>query len=182
MTTDNVSFSTEGSVRFETTPIDVDTSGDRITINISQINEGNEVSISYGPVTIGDTVGISEDEDSPDQSAFTVSLNTVPLSSDITGGRTQALEGSGTMTFTNPSNARVEVGATATSLVIRSPTTFPMPLENAVRNYVAGIEIRCIKVLKMLRSGRSPVMSPVPAVIIRPVSSNNIAITCQRSI
>ena len=32
------------------------------------------------------------------------------LSSDITGGRTQALGGSGTMKFTNPRNARVEVG------------------------------------------------------------------------
>ena len=40
-----------------------------------------------------------------------VSLNTVSLSSDITGGRTQALGGSGTMTFTPPRNARVEVGS-----------------------------------------------------------------------
>ena len=52
MTDDNVSFSTKGSVRFETTPIEVDLTG--ITIHISQINKGNEVRISYGPVTIGD--------------------------------------------------------------------------------------------------------------------------------
>ena len=157
MTTDNVSFSTEGSVRFETTPIDVDTSGDRITINISQINEGNEVSISYGPVTIGDTVGILEDEDSPDQSAFTVSLNTVPLSSDITGGRTQALEGSGTMTFTNPSNARVEVGASGKSLVIRYTSTFPMPLENVQLEIdVAGIETTLQQGAKDAQVGAEP--------------------------
>ncbi len=102
MTDDNVSFSTKGSVRFEATPISV-SSIREITINISQINKGNEVSISYGPVTID--AGTSATEAIPDRSAFTVSL-----SSDITGGRTQALGGSGTMTFTNPRNARVEVG------------------------------------------------------------------------
>ena len=52
MTDANVSFSTKGSVRFEDTPITV--SGREITIHISQINKGNEVRISYGPVTIGD--------------------------------------------------------------------------------------------------------------------------------
>ena len=56
-------------------------------------------------------MGTSATEDNPDRSAFTVSLNAAPIdSSDITGGRTQALGGSGTMKFTNPRNARVEVG------------------------------------------------------------------------
>ena len=56
MTDDNVSFSTKGSVRFEATPISV-SSIREITINISQMNIGNEVRISYGPVTIGDPDG-----------------------------------------------------------------------------------------------------------------------------
>ncbi len=140
MTDDNVSFSTKGPVRFETIPIDV--SNDEITINISQINKGNEVSISYGPVTIGGDVGISAGEDSPDQSAFTVSLNTVSLSSsDITGGRTQALEGSGTMKFTTPRNARVEVGDgdNDKTLVITYTAAIALPNPVTLEITVAGI-------------------------------------------
>ena len=72
MTDDNVSFSTKGSVRFE--DYTYYGFGPGITIHISQINKGNEVRISYGPVTIG--AGTSATEDSPDRSAFTVSLNT----------------------------------------------------------------------------------------------------------
>ena len=130
MTDGNVSFSTKGSVRFEATPIEpISFSNGGITINISQINKGNEVSISYGPVEIG--ASTSATEDNPEQSAFTVSLRsdiTVPLSSDIiTGGRTQALEGSGTMKFTNPRNARVEVGAEVRSLAITYTAAIALP-------------------------------------------------------
>ena len=119
MTDANVSFptnSTKGSVRFEDTPITF--SGGVTTIHISQINKGNEVRIDYGPVTIGDPGGILE----ADQSAFTVSL-----SSDITGGRTQALGGSGTMTFTPPRNARVEVGAKGKTLAIKYTSAIALP-------------------------------------------------------
>ena len=112
-----------------------------ITIHISQINKGNEVRISYGPVTIGDTVGISATEDSPDRSAFTVSLNTVSLSSsDITGGRTQALEGSGTMKFTNPRNARVEVGAEGKTLAITYTAAIALPGPVTLEITVDGID------------------------------------------
>ena len=55
MIADKVSFSTKGSVRFETPSISV--SDRAITIDISQINKGDEVRISYGPVTIGDGCG-----------------------------------------------------------------------------------------------------------------------------
>ena len=75
------------------------------TIHISQINKGNEVSIDYGPVTISGDVRTSATGDIPDRSAFTVFLSTGYLfaADDITGGRTQALDGSGTMKFTTPS-------------------------------------------------------------------------------
>ncbi len=131
MSPDNVSFSTTGPVRFETTPIAVTTNS--ITINISQINKGNEVRISYGPVTIG--ASTSATADIPDRSAFTVSL-----SSDITGGQTQALAGSGTMRFTDPSNARVEVGAEGKTLKIRYRADIALPDPVTLEITVAGID------------------------------------------
>ena len=135
MTDDNVSFSPVGSVRFEDPNVAI--SSDSITIHISQMNKGNEIRISYGPVTIGGTAGISAAADSPDESAFTVSL-----SSDITGGRTQALEGSGTMTFMNPSNARVEVGDEGETLTIRYTSAIALPKDDPVTLVitVAGID------------------------------------------
>ena len=135
---DNVSFSTKGSVRFETTPIVV--TSNSITINISQINKGNEVSISYGPVTID--AGTSAAQGDPDRSAFTVSLNTVSLSSsDITGGRTQALGGSGTMKFATPRNARVEVGDGDNDKTLKITYTAAIALPDPVtlKITVAGI-------------------------------------------
>ena len=110
------------------------------TIHISQINKGNEVRISYGPVTIGER-STSATDDNPDRSAFTVSLNTDPIdSSDITGGRTQALGGSGTMKFTTPRNARVEVGAKVPSLAITYTAAIALPDPVTLKIIVAGID------------------------------------------
>ena len=70
-----VSLSHKGSVTFETNRLEIDTN---IIIHIDRINKGDEVHISYGPVKIGGELGISAAEDSPTESAFTVTVSDTP--------------------------------------------------------------------------------------------------------
>ena len=77
---------------------------------------------------------------SPNASAFTVTVSDTSLAADTTGGRTQALEGSGTMTFTNPSNARVEVGAKDKTLAIKYTAAIPLPDLGELKITVDGID------------------------------------------
>ena len=133
---DYVSLSHKGSVTFETDRLEI-ANNDNIIIHIDRINSGDEVRISYKSVTIG---ALTADNDSPTESAFTVTVSDTPLDADTTGGRTQALEGSGTMKFTNPSNARVEVGANDETLAIKYTAPIALPDTFTLEITVDGID------------------------------------------
>ena len=99
---------TRGSVRFEAERIAVSSDG-VITINISRMNKDDEVHISYGPIMIAADIDADDDSFPEDVSVFEVRTRTDgddatttddALADDsVKGGRTQAKEGSGTVTL-----------------------------------------------------------------------------------
>ena len=139
----NVSLRTRGTVRFETGVDRIEVNNGVITVNISRMDTDDVVHISYGPITITElTAASGSNQHSPGASVFTVGTRTSGIGSvdpldDVKGGRTQAVEGSGTATL---SPDVVEAGVTGQTFThtYKADTAFEGTLEIVTRGFVTA--------------------------------------------